>query len=141
MIIRVADYDSDAEILKKIRFDVFVNKQNVPENIEMDERDPFCIHLIAYETEKAVGTCRIDVDQQGKVGRLAVLASHRSQGIGKLLMTSIHEIAKQKQHNKVWCHAQVAVVPFYETFSYQKIGKHFYEANVEHVKMEYSLLY
>ena len=139
MDVRTADYDLEADVIKKIRFDVFVKEQNVPESLEMDDRDPFCIHLLAFDSGKAIGTCRIDIEKQGKVGRLAVLASCRRYGVGKLLMQAIHKIAVQNNLYKVWCNAQVAVIPFYEKLGYQKIGEHFYEANIEHVKMEYIL--
>ena len=139
MNVRVADYIAEAEDINKIRFEVFVHEQNVPEHLEMDNRDPFCIHLLAYDANQAVGTCRIDVEQQGKIGRLAVLVPHRKQGIGKLLMQSVHEVALQNNLKKVWCHAQIAVVPFYKKLGYQTVGKHFIEADIEHVKMEYRL--
>lgn len=139
MDVRIADYDLDTDVIEKIRFNVFVKEQNVPESLEMDDRDPFCIHLLAFDSGKAIGTCRIDIEKQGKVGRLAVLASYRRHGVGKMLMQAIHKIAIQNNLDKVWCHAQVAVIPFYEKLGYQKLGEHFYEANIEHVKMGYIL--
>lgn len=93
MDVRIADYDLEADVIKKIRFDVFVKEQNVPESLEIDDRDQFCIHLLAFDSGKAIGTCRIDIEKQGKVGRLAVFASYRRNGVGKLLMQAIHKIA------------------------------------------------
>ena len=41
-----ADMQSDA---KPIRMEVFVQEQNVPADLEMDERDAVCLHAVAYD--------------------------------------------------------------------------------------------
>ena len=104
--------------------------------METDDRDPFCIHLLALENQEGIGTGRIDLQRSGKIGRVAVLASKRRQGIGAALMARLHEVAKRNGLNKVWCHAQVTVVPFYEKLGYRTAGETFYEAGIEHVRME-----
>ncbi len=134
--IREADYESDRAVLMKVRFRVFVEEQHVPPSLETDDRDPFCIHLLVFEDHEAVATGRIDLDQDGKIGRVAVLAAKRRQGIGAAIMARLHEIGKRNGLNKVWCHAQVTAVPFYERLGYRIIGETFYEAGIEHVRME-----
>jgi predicted GNAT family N-acyltransferase len=136
LCIREVDYESDRAVLMKIRFRVFVEEQHVPLSLETDDRDPFCIHLLVFEDHEAVATGRIDLDQDGKIGRVAVLASKRRQGIGAAVMARLHEIGKRNGLKKVWCHAQVTAVPFYERLGYQIIGETFYEAGIEHVRME-----
>lgn len=134
--IREANYESDRAVLMRIRFRVFVDEQHVPPSLETDDRDPFCIHLLAYEDDQAIATGRIDLDREGKIGRVAVLAAKRRQGIGTALMEGLHEVAKRNGFNKVWCHAQVAVAAFYEKLGYRTVGDKFYEAGIEHVRME-----
>lgn len=134
--IREADYELDRAALMSIRFRVFVDEQHVPPSMETDDRDPFCTHLLAFKNDEAVGTGRVDLDKGGKIGRVAVLASKRRQGIGAALMVRLHEVAKRSGLNNAWCHAQVAVVPFYEKLGYRIAGETFYEAGIEHVRME-----
>jgi predicted GNAT family N-acyltransferase len=136
LCIRQANYESDRAVFMKIRFRVFVDEQHVPPSLETDDRDPFCFHLLAFEDDEPIGTGRIDVDQGGKIGRVAVLASKRRQGIGAALMEGLHEVGKRNGLSKVWCHAQVTAIPFYERLGYRAIGETFYEAGIEHVKME-----
>lgn len=136
MHIRQADFNIDRASIAKIRFKVFVKEQHVPADIEMDDRDPFCIHLLAFDADSVVGTCRIDIEKLGKIGRLAVIDTSRNHGIGTALMETIHDIAKFHSLTKVWCHAQLSVVPFYEKLGYKTISDPFFEANIEHVKME-----
>lgn len=134
--IQQADFHSDNAHIRKVRFAVFVDEQRVPENIEMDDRDPLCIHLLAFDGEEPVGTGRIDLGQSGKIGRVAVLSSRRGQGVGTELMENLHALARENALEKVWCNAQVSAVPFYQRLGYRITSDPFYEANIEHVRME-----
>jgi predicted GNAT family N-acyltransferase len=137
MRIRTADFDADYAEIRRIRFAVFVDEQRVPESIEIDERDGCCIHLLAFDDGgEPIGTARIDVAEGGKIGRLAVAADKRRQGVGAALMRRLHDIAKQHALDTVWCHAQIAAVPFYESLGYRIKSEPFYEADIEHVTME-----
>ena len=133
--IREADFDADYAALRRIRFDVFVEEQNVPESLEMDDRDPHCVHVLAFVDGEAVGTGRIDLKQGGKVGRLAVLAAARKLGVGSALMHRLHEVAAASGLSSVWCNAQVAAVAFYRRLGYEVVSEPFLEAGIEHVKM------
>ncbi len=138
LTVRIADFSADHAEIRGIRFAVFVDEQRVPENIEIDDRDPHSIHLLACDDGEPVGTGRIDLAMSGKVGRVAVVASRRGQGVGTALMEYAHGIARDNALDKVWCNAQVMVVPFYESLGYRVTGEPFYEADIEHVRMEYS---
>lgn len=134
--VRIADFAADHAEICAIRFAVFVDEQQVPESIEIDDRDPHCVHLLAVDDGEPVGTGRIDLALSGKVGRVAVVASRRGQGVGTALMKYAHCIAKDNALDKVWCNAQVSVQPFYEHLGYRVTSEPFYEANIEHVRME-----
>jgi predicted GNAT family N-acyltransferase len=133
------EYSSAEPTLRAIRFEVFVDEQNVPPEIEMDDRDPHCIHFLACSGDEAVGTARIDIEHDGKVGRLAVVARCRGQGIGRALMERCHEIAADRGLARVWCNAQVSAVPFYQSLGYRVEGDVFDEAGIDHLKMTRSL--
>lgn len=136
MQIRRADFARDEKAIRAVRFAVFVDEQRVPAEIEMDDRDAHCIHLLAYDGSNAVGTARIDVERDGKIGRLAVLATARQQGIGRALMEELHTIARAHDLTRVWCHAQVVAIPFYAKLGYRASGPRFDEAGIEHVRMQ-----
>jgi predicted GNAT family N-acyltransferase len=138
-IIRQTDYLERSAEIRAIRFAVFVDEQNVPPDIEMDDRDARCIHLLAFIDERPIGTARIDLEHAGKIGRLAVLANYRRQGIGRALMERCHDIAQESGLAKVWCNAQVAAVPFYESIGYTVEGEEFAEAGISHLKMTKAL--
>jgi predicted GNAT family N-acyltransferase len=134
--VREADFAVDEAAIRGIRFAVFVDEQRVPANLEMDERDAACAHVLALVEGQPVGTGRLDAENDGKIGRVAVLASARRQGVGRAVMARLHEAARQRGLTEVWCHAQVAAVPFYERLGYRVVGGVFDEAGIDHVRME-----
>lgn len=136
--IRSADYTADFAVIRFIRFSVFVDEQHVPEEIELDERDPSCRHFLAVDGSAPVGTARIDLSL-GKIGRLSVLGPSRRRGIGRALMEACHDTAVAEGLQTVWCNAQVTAVPFYESLGYSVTGEAFMEAGIEHVRMTKTL--
>ena len=140
LTVRLADYETDFAAIRAIRFTVFVDEQQVPEELEMDDADPKCIHLLAIEGDEPVGTGRIDIGNAGKVGRVAIVASWRGQGVGTALMKLTHGVAKEHGLDGVWCNAQVSVQPFYEGLGYRVTSAEpFNEAGIPHVRMECAL--
>jgi predicted GNAT family N-acyltransferase len=131
---------TDHAAIRRVRFDVFVDEQNVPADIELDDRDPVCVHLLALDArEQPIGTGRIDLGAGGKIGRVAVLRDARGAGVGTALMERLHELARAHGLARVWCNAQVSAQPFYEQLGYRAIGERFDEAGIEHVRMERDL--
>ncbi len=95
MNIVVADFERDYAAIRRIRFAVFVDEQQVPRELEMDDRDVACTHWLATdERGDPIGTVRLDVEAGGKVGRLAVVAHARRRGVGRALMERVHEFAR-----------------------------------------------
>lgn len=74
-IVKKAITDSDLNHAFSIRTKVFVEEQNVPKDLEIDEWEEKAIHFLAWENELPIGTCRLRfVDQfTAKVERVAVL--------------------------------------------------------------------
>lgn len=141
-IVKKAITDSDLNHAFSIRTKVFVEEQNVPKDLEIDEWEEKAIHFLAWENELPIGTCRLRfVDQfTAKVERVAVLKEKRKTGAGKLLMQTLEELARQKGAQKILLHAQVAVIPFYKKLGYEAFGTPFDDAGILHMKMEKSLV-
>jgi predicted GNAT family N-acyltransferase len=120
----------------RIRIRVFVREQGVPAESELDDDDKRALHLLACLGERAVGTARIVMrGGQAKIGRMAVLKSHRRKKVGKKLLTRAIMTAKKHGSRKIYLHAQVAVVAFYESAGFRCVGPVFDEAGIAHRKM------
>ena len=139
MLVRDADFTSDFASIRHVREAVFIDEQRVPRELEFDERDPLCRHVLAFDGTTPVGTGRLDLDYGGKVGRVAVVAPYRRGGVGNAIMERLHAIARNERLPQLWCNAQLTAVPFYERLGYVRSGPVFVEAGIDHVRMEYAL--
>jgi predicted GNAT family N-acyltransferase len=139
LLIRVADLDTDFAAIELVRETVFLVEQRIPKDLEFDDRDPVCVHLLALERDAPIGTARLDLALGGKIGRVAVLATHRRRGVATALMQRLHEIAREHGLRSVWCNAQRSAVPLYERLGYEVTSAPFDEAGIEHVRMQRAL--
>jgi len=141
MVVRVKTVSSKKELAKAfaIRLRVFVREQAVPEEIELDGDDARAIHLIALAAQKPVGTARVVMHRgNAKIGRMAVLKIYRQKGIGKRLLNRAVAIAQRNRPKKIYLHAQVPVIGFYERMGFRCVGPVFNEAGIPHRKMIFS---
>jgi predicted GNAT family N-acyltransferase len=140
MRIAAASFERDYDAIRYVRFAVFVDEQRIAADLEMDDRDAHCEHVLARdERGEPVGTGRIDVAAGGKIGRVAVLASARGRGVGTALMRELHEMARARGLAAVWCHAQLSAASFYTGLGYRAVGEVFEEAGIDHVRMQREL--
>lgn len=139
MLVRDADFSADFASIRHVRETVFIDEQRVPRELEFDDRDPLCRHVLVFDGDEPVGTGRLDLEYGGKVGRVAVVATHRRAGVGSALMQRLHAIARERKHPRLWCNAQLTAVPFYERLGYVSSGPTFVEAGIDHVRMEYTV--
>jgi predicted GNAT family N-acyltransferase len=116
-----------------IRFTVFVEEQGVPFEIEIDEHDPLCVHAVAYEDGKPIGTGRLLPD--GHIGRMAVLEEWRNRGIGGQLLIKLVEAAKLRGDKEVVLSAQINAARFYEAHGFSRHGDEYMEAGIRHQEM------
>lgn len=135
MLVRDADFDADFASIRHVRSTVFIDEQRVPRELEFDDRDPLCRHVLVFDGDAPVGTGRVDLGYDGKIGRVAVVATHRRSGVGRTIMERLHAIAREAHQPRLWCHAQLTAVPFYERLGYVQSGPVFAEAGIDHVLM------
>jgi predicted GNAT family N-acyltransferase len=137
MKITEANFERDYAAIRRVRFAVFVDEQRISPDLEMDDRDAHCLHLLASDADgTAVGTGRIDFEDGAKIGRVAVLASARGRGVGTALMEKAHALVRARGGDAVWCNAQVSAVEFYQRLGYAIASEPFEEAGIEHVRMQ-----
>ncbi len=120
----------------RIRNIVFIKEQNVKEDIEFDGTDADAIHLLLLENDIPVGTGRIIlVNDDYRLGRIAVLKEHRGKGYGREIVRQLIKHAYKIGGNRQYLHAQISVIPFYESLGFHVSGNEFKEAGIRHIKM------
>lgn len=125
-----------------IRHDVFINEQDVPPDLEVDDLETLCEHVILYNEHIPVGTARIHEIEQGvyKIQRVAILNQYRGQGIGSTLMKEIDRYVRTKKGESLVLDAQIQALSFYRKQGFQALGHSFMDAGIPHMKMKKSLV-
>ena len=136
--VEVGSWNELGEQARQIRETVFVEEQRVPRDLEMDEHDAACRHVIARDAEGgAIGTGRLLPD--GHIGRMAVLAEWRGKGVGRALLEQLLEEAARLDQRRLALHAQTRACGFYRRFGFVEEGPEFMKAGIPHRTMVRSL--
>ena len=135
--LRISDWHTDKEQLSTIRRLVFIEEQNVPEELEWDEDDATATHFLVTHDHEVIATARLKPD--GQIGRMAVLAKYRNHGIGSKLLRFVLQTAAQKNLKNIYLHAQTTAIHFYEKHGFETQGELFYEADIPHRTMRLNI--
>lgn len=142
--VRLAASPDEVQEAYAVRSTVFVDEQQVPVELELDDADPTADHLVAVEADTVVGTGRLVVEppgfegtdpalgQVGHLGRLAVLPRARGSGLGVTLVRAIERRAGERGLRVMVLSAQTYAEGFYERLGYTAYGAVFDDAGIDH---------
>ncbi len=133
----IVDYNEYFDQIRNIRDDVFSKEQGVPQELEYDGFDSAAMHSLVFDEGTEIGTGRMLPD--GHIGRVSVRKQYRGKGIGKMIMKSLIDEAKNMQFTEVWLSSQYHAKGFYEKLGFVEIGGIYQEANIDHIKMKKKL--
>lgn len=132
--IELMSWEKAQPVAGPLRFAIFVGEQNVPQGIELDDKDAECVHALAYDDAgKAIGTGRLLPD--GHIGRMAVVVEWRRQGVGQAILEALIEEARKRGHAEVVLSAQLQAAEFYRGQGFVAEGKVYEEAGILHQAM------
>lgn len=146
MVVRAVEPTDLAEAFR-IRRQVFVVEQGVPVELEQDERDSSADHLLAVVDGAALGAVRLVVEPAGfegldlglgpvgHLGRLAVSATARGQGLGAVLVRAVEDRAQELTLAAIYLGAQTHALGFYQGLGYSAFGETFDDAGIPHRHM------
>lgn len=131
--------ENDLKIAFHIRKEVFVEEQGFPLEFEFDEFDTLNAlseHILVYYNEKPVGTGRLRVVYGlGKLERICILEPYRKFGLGKIILKTLEEIAKEQGITQVKLHGQTQAEGFYKKLGYRTSSDVFMEDGGPHLLM------
>ncbi|MED3891772.1 GNAT family N-acetyltransferase [Peribacillus frigoritolerans] len=131
--------ENDLKIAFHIRKEVFVEEQGFPLEFEFDEFDTLNAlseHILVYYNENPVGTGRLRVvDGLGKLERICILEPYRKFGLGKIILKTLEEIAKEQRITQVKLHGQTQAEGFYKKLGYRTSSDVFMEDGGPHLLM------
>ncbi len=132
----------DRDLARRIRHEVFVGEQRVPEEEEWDAADETAYHVLAYRQDgEPAATGRLllfpdDPPELARIGRMAVARSFRGEGAGRAVLEALIGEARRRGYRRIRLAAQVAALGFYEKCGFAPFGEEFEEAGITHRWME-----
>ncbi|OZM58290.1 GNAT family N-acetyltransferase [Lottiidibacillus patelloidae] len=140
LVTKLVSTEKEYEDALLVRREVFIDEQNVPEDLEIDEYEKDCFHFISYDETKPVAAGRLrKIAEGGKVERICVLKPYRKHGIGINLMEALEATAKEQNIPQLILNSQTHAEKFYLKLGYQPVSDEFMEAGIPHVKMKKSI--
>ena len=127
-------FDKLPDEAHNIRETVFIKEQGF-EN-EYDDIDLIAKHIVIYDGETAVGTCRVFWDDEldsYHVGRIAVLKEHRGKNLGRLLLEETEKLVKSLDGTTLKLGGQVRAAGFYDKLGFQQIGEIYLDEGYPHI--------
>tara|TARA_R110000782_G_scaffold33826_2_gene81306 strand:- start:388 stop:810 length:423 start_codon:yes stop_codon:yes gene_type:complete len=135
-VLQVSWFDMESH-LRSIRTQVFIEEQSVPVELEWEEADIDCIHLLVKQDNNYIATSRL-LDT-GQIGRMAVLKPYRHRGIGDAMLKKLLIIAYSMGMDAVFLNAQLDAMDFYKKNGFIEQGDIFDDADIPHIKMHRQL--
>ena len=125
--------------LRQIRTEVFIEEQHVSQEDEWDGKDTLesTSHFIARIDNDILVNVPIAcarLEENGKIGRMAVLKPYRDSGIGSAVLKYILNYAR-KNEISVFLYAQLQARGFYQKHNFVSVGEVFDDAGIPHIKM------
>lgn len=141
-MIKILESEKDRSLGFNLRTEVFVNEQDVPKELELDEKDnsEHTIHIGYFNGDELIGVARlIDMDKEViHIGRVAIDKNHRGEGIGRKLILGCEDIAKNVLNKDftIELGAQFYAENFYKKLGYNRINNNVYiDAGIKHIDM------
>ncbi len=130
-------YDVLPPEAEKIRTAVFMEEQGFRD--EFDDIDARAEHIVMYDGERPVATCRFYRDRGTGdciVGRIAVIREYRGRNIGTEMLKAVEAVtARETPGVFLRLHAQVQAKAFYEKQGYSAYGEVDLDEDCPHVWM------
>ena len=120
---KILVFDTLTEHAKKIREEVFIQEQGFQN--ELDEIDNIAWHVVMFQEEEPIATCRVFEDKEKGtfiLGRLAVISKNRGMNYGSDMVNAAISVVKEHGGNSISLHAQCRVKKFYQTLGFHEYG-------------------
>ena len=141
-MIKILKNKEELELGFALRIEVFVKEQNVPIELELDDKDysDNTVHIGYFHDDNLIGVARlIDMDKDViHIGRVVIDKEYRGQGIGRELIIGCENIAQHILKRKIVIElsAQIQAEKFYESLGYNRVNDKIYlDAGIEYVDM------
>lgn len=126
--------------IKMIRKVVFEDEQGFRDEFDGIDDSDTVVHMLLCKDDEPIATCRFfKVNDEYKIGRIAVVKEYRGQGIGKMIVRCAEEKVYELGGRELSLSSQVRVQGFYEKLGYVAEGEIYMDQMCPHIKMKKKL--
>ncbi len=123
----------DGKVVRDIRQQVFIDEQQVPEDLEWDAEDDSASHFLLFYQQQPAATARLLHD--GHIGRVAVLPGFRGIGLGAEIMQQVIAFAEASGMQELHLSAQIHAIAFYRKLGFSVTSEEYLDAGIPHQDM------
>ena len=141
--LKLGTWEALKDLAAPLRTEVFVEEQEIPQDLEWDEHDVTALHaLVVNKLGQPVATGRLLQPQPkiAQVGRMAVSKPLRGGSLGRMVMDAFIEAARKRGDHEVILHAQCSAEGFYRRMGFKAHGEVFQDAGIDHIEMRLKLI-
>ena len=130
--------DKDINQCIALRFNIFVEGQNVPIQEELDGNDTKATHYLLSIENHPAGVARVRcMGSYFKIERVGIIDAYQGKGLGRCLMQFILAALKaQSTLNQVRLSSQTHAIPFYEKLGFLVCSDDYMDAGIQHKDMQ-----
>jgi YbgC/YbaW family acyl-CoA thioester hydrolase len=141
--LKTGSWDELKDGAAALRTEVFVEEQEIPQELEWDEHDAKAMHaLVLNKLGQPVATGRLLQPQPklAQIGRMAVSKALRGGNLGRMVIEALVDAARQRGDHQVILHAQCSAEGFYRRLGFKAHGEVFQDAGIDHIEMTLKLV-
>ncbi|WP_090132116.1 YbgC/FadM family acyl-CoA thioesterase [Limnohabitans sp. Rim11] len=141
--LKTGNWDELKDGAAALRTEVFVEEQEIPQELEWDEHDAKALHaLVLNKLGQPVATGRLLQPQPklAQIGRMAVSKALRGGNLGRMVIDALVDAARQRGDHQVILHAQCSAEGFYRRLGFKAHGEVFQDAGIDHIEMTMKLV-
>ena len=119
-----------------LRYKVLREPWGHPKGTEKDDYEPISEHFMAVdEKQNVVGVVKFYEKSPGVgyVSHLAVAVEHQHKGIGKLLLTTVEQRARERNFNLLGAMSRVTATAYFEKVGFKIAGMPVPHLGITHV--------
>lgn len=121
---KITVYESLPDSARAVRQAVFMDEQGFCN--EFDSVDDVAAHIVMFDGDLPVATCRVFWDDEMNsyvLGRLAVVQERRGKNLGSQVVRAAEEYVRQAGGSSLALHAQCRVTEFYKALGFREFGE------------------
>jgi N-acetylglutamate synthase-like GNAT family acetyltransferase len=126
IIIKVPQTREDFKAYYELRYRVLRAPWGQPKDTEKDDYEPISQHFMAIDEAngKVVGVIKMfeKTESVGWFSHLAIDPGYQKKGVGRLLMDTIEQAAREKGYQVIGCMSRLNTTAYFERMGFRTAG-------------------